>query len=130
MRAWFVRIGKALMPTDEASESVVARMAPGECAEFRVLRPRSSQWHRMYFGLCRTIGQNQDPPRDEDSVDQEVRILSGHYDVYKFQGRDVLIPKRIAFDRMTADEWVEYWRKAEAAISERFGSEYFSEVAA
>lgn len=130
MRGWFVRIGRALMPSDEASEGVVAKMAPGECAEFSVLRPRSSQWHRLYFGLCRVIGQNQDPPRDQDSIDAELRILAGHYDVMYVKGHEVRVPKRIAFDRMTGDEWSALWPSIETAVRERFGEEYMREVAA
>lgn len=129
-RAWFVRIGKALLPSDEVSQEVIARMSPGECAEFRVIRPRSSQWNRLYWNLCRTIGENQEPGRDEDSIDAELRILAGHFDVMYVKGHEVRVPKRIAFDKMSADEWSALWPSIEKAIAERFGEEYMREVAA
>lgn len=83
----------------------------------------------MYWGVCRAIGENQDPARDENSVDTEVRILSGHYEVMHMEGHEVRVPKRLAFAKMSADEWEAYWQKAELAISERFGEEFVAGVA-
>lgn len=124
MKAWLVRVGKGWLPCDEIGEELRDRMAPGEMAEFRIVRPRSVRWHRLYFGVCRQIGENQDPPRDEDSIDTELRVLAGHFDVMHVQGHEVRVPKRIAFDKMSADEWAEYWRKVEPVIAERFGETY------
>lgn len=169
MKAWLCKVTRehrvGLIPTDDAGRELLAKMEHGECAEFAIIRPRSIQWHRLYFALCRTIGENQDPPRDESSIDYELRILSGHYEVMRLggahpgadllrrvhtlvgrmlpalvrqslealitqlsQGTEVRVPKRIAFDRMTGDEWAEYWKKAEQAIVVRFGEEYIAEV--
>ena len=75
-------------------------MGDGELAEFKVLRPRSVAWHRLYFGLCRVIAENQDPPRDADSIDCELRIRAGHFDVMYVGEYEVRVPKRIAFDKM------------------------------
>src|SRR5690348_2229169 len=80
MRIWLAKRGKGFIPTDSGGAALHARMADGECAEFTIIRPRSLQMHRKYFGICRTIGENQDPPRDEDSIDMELRVLAGHFD--------------------------------------------------
>ena len=125
---WLMKSGKGFLPADDEAEAMHARMTPGECAEFHALRPRSIQWNRLYWKTCRTIGQNQDPPRDEDSIDAELRVLAGHFDVLKMGGYEVRVPKRIAFDRLTADEWAAYWLRAEAAIADRFGAEYLTEA--
>ena len=129
-RAWLAKHGRGFLPADEEAEKLHAKMAVGECAEFRPLRPRSARWHRLYFGLCRTIGQNQDPPRDEDSIDYELRILAGHYEVMYVQEHEVYYPKRIAFHKRTHDEWAALWPSLELAIRTRFGEEYLLEVAA
>lgn len=128
MRLWFHKSGRGLLPSDDTSGNLLARMTAGECLEFQVLRPRSVQWHRMYFGLCRVIGENQDPPRDEDSIDAELRVRAGHYDVVLVDEREVRVPKRIAFHALTGDEWAELWPKIDAAIRERFGNEYVSSI--
>ena len=131
MKAELYKSGRGWLPADEEARALHERMGVGEIAVFNLLRPRSVQWHRLYFSLCRTIGQNQDPQRDEDSIDAEIRILAGHYDVLKIKGGvEVLVPKRIAFDKMDADGWRDYWQRAEAAIIQRFGEEYIARIAA
>lgn len=133
MKIWLAKVQRAgklgLIPTDEQSRAVLGRMADGECAEFSIVRPRSVPMHRMYFGICRQIGENQDPPRSEDSIDQELRIRAGHFDLMFIDGYQVRVPRRIAFDKLTHDEWMELWPSLELAIREHFGSEYIREAA-
>jgi len=127
MKLWFARRGKVLIATDQESEKFIRRLEPGECAVFEPTRPRSVQWNRMYWGICRLIGQNQDPPRDESSIDLELRIRAGHFEVYLMDGHEIRVPKRIAFAEMDATEWEALWPSIEQAIAERFGSEYIQE---
>lgn len=117
-----------LVPADSDTESVIAKMADGECHLYKLMKVRSIQWHRMYFGIMRSIGNNQDPERTEASIDAEIRIRAGHYEKLFIEGHEIRAPARIAFDRMTADEWSEYWMKAEIAIIETFGEEYLQGV--
>lgn len=133
MKLWLAKVRRddkvGLIPADERSRAVLGRMGDGECAEVELVRPRSVRMHRMYFGICRQIGQNQDPARDEDSIDHELRILAGHYDVLRVEGHEVWVPKRIAFAKLSHDEWMELWPSLELAIRERFGEEYLREAA-
>lgn len=133
MRLWLAKVRRAgkvgFIPTDAEGEQALRRMGDGECVQCVLTRPRSVTWNRMYWGLCREIGENQDPPRDEDSIDAELRILAGHYEIMWVDGYQVRVPKRIAFDRMTADEWAEYFQKVEMAVCERFGVEYLRHAA-
>lgn len=130
MRVWLAKVARSFVATDDDGEKLLARMGDGECAVFNVVRPRSVPWHRMYFGIARMIGKNQDPQRDEDSIDMELRVLAGHFDVMYVKGHEVRVPKRIAFDKLTADEWSNLWPSIETAIRERFGEEYVREIAA
>jgi len=133
MKLWLAQARRGtklgLIPTDDQSRAVLGRLGEGECVRCEVVRPRSVQWNRMYWGMCREIGENQDPQRDEDSIDSELRILAGHYELMFIDGHEVRVPRRIAFDKMDADQWADYWQRVELAISERFGSEYLREVA-
>jgi len=131
MKLWFAKVSRdgkvGLIPTDELARGILNRMGDGECAEVEIVRPRSVPWHRMYFGICRDIGTNQDPPRTEDSIDQELRVRAGHYDVIFVDGHEVRVPKRIAFAKLSADEWAELWPSLELAIREHYGDEYIHE---
>lgn len=120
-------------PADAETADAVAKMGDGEMLLVRPVKIRSLRWHRLYFALCREIGQNQEPTRDESSIDMELRVLAGHYDVlHARKGNslyEVRTPKRIAFDKMTADEWQALWPSLELAGRERFGDEYFDHLA-
>lgn len=150
-----------LVATDDTSRAALARIEDGECVQVEIVRPRSVDWNRMYWGMCREIGQHQDPPRDEDSIESEIRILAGHYEVIyvghthapwwlgaltrvlidrggigrwlanrinvRLTKHRVLVPKRIAFDKMDGDQWAEYFKRAELAICERFGDSYITQ---
>ena len=166
-KLWFVKVSRGarigLIPTDDTARAAVDRLGDGECIEVEIGRLRSVRWHRMYFGICREIGHNQDPRRDESSIDYELRVLAGHYDVMYVgkspaagflksllslvakgipadiaiklrevinelsRGHEVRVPKRIAFDKLSADEWAQLWPSIELAIREKFGEEYLRE---
>lgn len=133
MKLWLAKVRRdnkvGLIPTDEESRTVISRLGDGECAQFAIVRPRSVQMNKMYFGICREIGKNQDPQRDEDSIDYELRIRAGHYEVMWVDGHECKFPKRIAFDKLTHDEWMELWPSLELAIREHFGEEYIRQAA-
>jgi hypothetical protein len=126
-KLWLARRGKVLIPTDQQSERFIRKMEPGECAVFEASRPRSVQWNRMYWALCRSIGENQDPPRDESSIDLELRIRAGHFEIFLMDGHEIRVPKTIRFAEMDADAWAELWPSIEQAITDRFGAEYIQE---
>lgn len=123
------RSGRAgFLPADEHAEAAVQRIGDGEIVQVKLVRPRSLHWHRMYFGICTTIGEMQDPARDQDSIDHELRVLAGHFDViHARKGNElyeVRTPKRIAFDKLTAEQWEALWPSLELSIRERFGEQY------
>lgn len=124
MKGWFARRDDHLVPADSASVKLVGRMEEGEALVMSVLKVRSLQWHKLYFGCCREIGQNCDPPRSEDSIDAELRVLAGHFDVIPGDGFEIRVPRRIAFDKLTADEWAELWPSLDQAMQERFRFDY------
>jgi len=124
MRGWFSRRGEVLVPADSGAAKLVRQMEDGEALVMQAQKVRSLQWHRMYFACCRAIGENCDPPRDESSIDYELRVRAGHYDVIYVDGVEVRIPKRIAFDKLTADEWAALWPSLDIAMQDAFGFDF------
>lgn len=130
MSAWFHKKGRALVPSDDEGIKGLMRMGDGECVLVTIVRPRSVSWHRKYMAICQSIGENQDPPRDKDSIDLELRIRSGHYDVTFIDGFEVRSPKRLAFAKLSAEQWEALWPSIEQAICEHYGPEYLEQRAA
>ena len=131
---WFHKVkGRTqagLLADDEEGKALLARMGDGECCMVKIIRPRSIAWNSMYYAICTDIGANQDPPRTKDSIDYELRIRAGHFDVMWVDGHEVRVAKRIAFEHLSADEWSALWPSLELAIRENFGEEYIQERAA
>lgn len=125
MSIWLARVRDTLVSTDEESLAVIRKMGQGECRLFAPIRVRNAAQHRLYFKLCRTIGQNQDPERDENSIDAELRFRAGHKEfVGMIGGQELWIPKRIAFDKLSAEEWDDLMPRLELAASETFGIDF------
>lgn len=134
MKLWLGKItgrtSVGLVPTDDISKKVLSRLDDGECVQVELTRPRSVQWNRMFFGICRDIGENQDPQRTERSICDELKVRAGHFELIFIDGHEVRMPKSIAFNNLTHDEWAELWPSLELAIREHFGEEYIREQAA
>ncbi len=130
MSAWFHKEGTKLVPDDEDGLKGMLRMKERESVLVSVVRPRVASQLRRYFAICAEIGANQDPPRDKDSIDHELRIRAGHFDVILVDGIECRIPKRIAFEKLNQDGWEDYLQRVELAISETFGHEYLEQRAA
>lgn len=124
MKLFLARRGKGWVPTDDEGLAVLNRMGQGEVAMFEIVRPRSVQWNKLYHAICSEIGRNQDPERDEQSIDYELRIRAGHFEVMFVDGKEIRVAKRIAFSHMSHDEWVRLWPSIDLAIRERFGEEF------
>lgn len=124
MSAWFYRRGGSLVPEDP---DTLRKLKESEAVQVTIVRPRNLAWFRKYWAICRAIGENQDPARDEDSIDAELRILAGHFDVLYLNGHEVRVPKRLAFAKLSEQKWEGLWPSFEQAISERFGGEYLEE---
>lgn len=124
VKHWFAWTGKFLVPFDAAAERYVNKLEPGEGLVMSVKKVRSIYWHNMYFACCREIGHNCDPERSEASIDPELRVRAGHFDVLFVAGHEVHVPKRIAFDEMDAHEWAALWPSLDLAMQEGFGFDF------
>lgn len=122
MGKWFHRVGNYLHPSDAAAERSVKRLEQGESIELEMKRSRSPSWNKKYWGCCTQIGLNQEPARDKDSISDEIKVLSGHYTSLKIAGTEYEIrsPKHINFRAMNAEQWEEYWRKADQVMLTHF----------
>lgn len=124
MTQWFFRKDDLLVPADERAQRFVRRLFQGEAVQVEVERSRSYKWHKLYVACCIGIGENCEPQRDWMSIDSELRVRAGHFDKIFVEDYEVRVPKRIAFDKLTADEWAELWPRLDLAMQEGFGFDH------
>lgn len=125
---WFARSNNALIPTDEPSQKVISRLEQGECKAFRPIGVRDPVSHRRYFALMRMTARNvtrieidriEGRPvfmrllRDEKRAHEAMKLCTGLYDTLPVSGSDyeVRIPRSIAFEKMTPEDWAAYFPK-------------------
>jgi hypothetical protein len=115
--AWFKRSGVALLPDEQDALAALMKVKEGASVRIHIDRVRSSQWHRLYFKRCAVIGENTGI--STNAVDAKTRMMAGHVELAgQWQGRDLFVPARIAFDELSADGWQAIWQGLEQAHEE------------
>jgi hypothetical protein len=105
------------MPCDETALVALRKLKPQQKVKVHIDRVRSPEWHRLYFKRCAVIGENLGI--STDAVDAKTRMMAGHVELAgQWQGRDLLVPARIAFDKLSADGWSAIWLGLERAHEE------------
>ncbi len=117
MSIWVERKNNSLVPCDEDGRSALLRLKEGRKVQIHIDRVRSPPWHRLYFKRCAVSGENMG--RSTDAVDAKTRMMAGHVELAgQWQGRDLFVPARIAFDKLSADKWASIWAGLEQAHEE------------
>lgn len=132
MKVRICKKGRGWLPGDAEAERLHARMGVGELVEVKVMRARSVPMNARYWAICTGIAENNGLTKE--AVSDELKVLAGHYEPMQVSlpgGDPVMVcrPKSIAFDELTHDEWMELWPSLEQAGIERWGAEYWLEVA-
>lgn len=130
MKIELAKLGRGFVPASEDAEAVHRRMVPGEIAWAKILRVRDPVAHRRYWALMELCAQNCERIRfpqgctmlihSKDDVHTAVKLLTGLCDtIFDADGKPAfLIPRSIAYEEMTADEWAEWWPKVTQAVCE------------
>lgn len=133
---WFTRNNNALIPTDEESQKVIGRMGQGECKAFRPIGVRDPVSHRRYFALMRMTARNVKHIQidrvegrpvymrlfgDEARAHAAMKLCTGLYDTMPVGGSDyeIRVPRSIAFEKMTPEEWAAYFPKVMDVLLEK-----------
>ena len=103
-------------PDDDESRAACKRIPLGTTVRCEITRPRSVQQLRYYWALCALVAQNHAELQTREQVDQALRILTGHVDLVAIGEQTVQLPRRIAFTKLSQDEWAAYLARAKDAV--------------
>ena len=116
MPIWLQRDGDFLIACDDHALQAVRKLREGQKVLVHIDRVRSPDWHRLYYARCKAIGENQEPQLSANAVDLKTRMIAGHKDfVGQWNGVDMFVPARIAFDKLSREGWERIWQSLEAA---------------
>lgn len=117
MELWLTRTLSGFAPDhDDDTQRRIKRIPVGTTVQVELRQPRSVKELRYYWQMCNLVALNHEQFKTREQVDQALRILTGHADVFTLDGRTVETPKRIAFHKLSQAEWVEYLSRAKDAV--------------
>ena len=117
MELWFFRFGKHLVASDHEAEEAVKKISQGECVLVDLKRPRNLAHLRKYWSLINLVQENQEKYPNKEHLHIAVKLAAGWYEPWvMLDGTTALVPKSIAFDKMSQDEFNVFYREAVAAI--------------
>lgn len=83
-----------------------------------VKAPRNPSFHRLYFAICKRIGDGIG--KDAESISTVFKYATGHYDVIRTKSYgEVKVPKSISFAKLDETGFRQFFDKCvETALSE------------
>lgn len=93
------RVGFYLVPDGDESVSALSLLPFGKSFMAEVKQPRNLQHHKLFFALCKRIGDGVGT--NSDSIATVFKLATGHYDTIRSKVHGELkIPKSISFSKM------------------------------
>jgi len=134
VKVWLERTLNGCRASDEASSNVLRKFPLGTSFEAEVItrRIRSSAWNRRYWLLMNLLSEHVERveleegwmweiKNDPDRAHTAMKYITGLYDSFALdQGVIVRMLKSVAFDKMSPEEWADYWPKALDAVHQKF----------
>lgn len=117
----FVKAVGKLLPVDDIAEEALATIPYGEEVSIEIKRPHNLKLFKRYWALVNMVWQNQERYETREQVSNALKILAGEYEQLHLPGDIVAkIPKSIAFDKMDATEFSQFWKRVCDAIAKHF----------
>ena len=104
-----VKRGKGLEPYGDESIVEFANLPFEKPLQVDVAQPRNSGHHRLFWALCARIGRGIG--KDAEWVERAFKVETGHYDIYKYGGKESLVLRSISFGKMDQIAFREFFEK-------------------
>lgn len=113
------RDGNALLPADPAAAEEIRRLPEGERITVRASRERSHEQNALYWRVLERVVEATGRWRTAEELHLALKVATGHVDrVLLLDGRLVLCPGSIAFDKMGQEEAQRYYDAALRIVAE------------
>jgi len=131
MECWMTRTLFGCAPADEESQKALNRHNIGSTfpVDIKVRANRSGAWNRRYHLLCQMIANNIERIEIEPGAFMEVRskedvhcafkYMTGLFDSIVTREGIIRLVKSTAFDKMSADDFANYWRRVLDVIHQK-----------
>lgn len=138
MKFFLCKHNNHFLPATEEDEQKASKIGAGEIVEVTCTNQRNIKYHRKYWALVKVTLENLPETVEEDLQNKHQFRITSKEDMHffikikngfvekKFIGKNGNIgwmPKSIAFDKMSEDEFSEFYDKALTTCAELLGVE-------
>lgn len=118
---WVERRGQGLWPSMQLDADEIARFPMGEKIEVRLHSGRVPKRLRFYRSFLSRVVAATDCAPNADALHEAVKLNTGFATPVLIKGYHVNVPRSVAFDKMTEQEFGEFLTAALKWISEAYG---------
>lgn len=105
-----VRRGGFLVPASPIDSEALEAFTPGKRLKAKITQARSVQHHRLYWSALQLVRDNMDDPPPLNKLHEAIKVRLGYFSTITFaDGSVATIPDSIAFDKMSQDEFRDYF---------------------
>lgn len=104
-------------PDDADAVASCKRIPVGTTVRCEITQPRSVRQLRYYWALCSLCSLNSEQFHTREQVDQFIRLATGHVDLVTVGNETYKLPRRIAFSKLSQDEWFAYLVRAKDVVA-------------
>lgn len=120
MKIWLVKNNGGLFPANNSDYEQLKKLKIGQEYLAEVKRPRNAKFHRKFFALMNLVYSNQEVFETLDEVRYYITMKCGYYRRVKTPSGEMLLPKSIAFAKMSQSEFDDLYEKTLLKIEELF----------
>ena len=103
------RIGNSLWPDGTEANAEFEKLPQDKEMMAEVTQPRSGPFHRLFFKLCQRIGAGIG--KDTAWVMDAFKTATGHYDIFRYGGKEHLVLRSIAFHKMDGIAFKQFFER-------------------
>lgn len=118
----FVRRGNYLVPEMEHDLHALDAVAPGQRVKLEIKEWRNLDRHRAYWATLHDVIDATDCALSPERLHEVLKLETGVVDLIRLpNGMTVAIPGSISFDKMSEDEFVTFFKRAEEWLAATYG---------
>lgn len=118
----FIRRGNYLVPELDMDLRALDGIAQGQKVKVEIKEFRNIGRHRAYWGMLHDVIEATDCALSSERLHDLVKLETGLIDLVALpSGMKVALPGSIAFDKISEDEFVAFFRRAEEWLSSTYG---------
>jgi hypothetical protein len=118
----FRRSSNSLVPDMEFDMDALTGISEGERVRVEIRQWRNSGRNRAYWKMLSEVVSGNGLSLTPEKLHEVLKLENGVVDLVRLpSGMTVAIPGSISFEKMTEQEFVDFFRKAEAWLAETYG---------